>query len=318
MSQQPGGKQAMVRGFTGAEGSVLFGLLAEGAGDILLKTDSDGFITEATPGLECLGVDPAQMLFAPHVADLAAKGHVQRVRHYWSNAVTGLSATERIEFPLDRPNPIEFMERWYALSLRPTLDLSGTPDGSVGILRAIERRNALEDELLAAAMTDPLTGLGNRHAFQSVLSRQLLDGACGAVILFGIDRFRAIILRYGQSKGDEVLWAFAQFLRAMLGEQPVLMRMGGERFAAILPSVAADAARSVADETVGTFSSLARETCCDGLDVSASAGVAALAGDHDEILANAEMALTLAQASGGRRTQFRDGRAISSPGRRRA
>ena len=120
------------------------------------------------------------------------------------------------------------------------------------------------------------------------------------------------------SKGDEVLWAFAQFLRAMLGEQPVLMRMGGERFAAILPSVAADAARSVADETVGTFSSLARETCCDGLDVSASAGVAAMAGDHDEILANAEMALTLAQASGGRRTQFRDGRAISSPGRRRA
>lgn len=308
----------MVRGFTGAEGSVLFGLLAEGAGDILLKTDRAGFITEATPGLESLGVDSAQMLFAPHVADLAAKGHVQRVRHYWSSAVAGLSAADRIEFPLERPNAIEFVERWYALSLRPTLDFHGAADGSVGILREIERRNALQDELLAATMTDPLTGLGNRHAFQSELSRQLSDGACGAVILFGIDRFRAIILRYGQSRGDEVLWAFAQFLRAMLGEQPLLMRMEGERFAAILPSIAANAAQSVADETVGTFSSLARETCCDGFDVSVSAGVAALAGDHDEILANAELALTLAQASGGRRTQFRDARLFRQSVRKRA
>ncbi len=308
----------MIRGFTGADGSVLFGLLAESAGDILLRTDRNGFITETAPGLECLGIDPSETLFAPHVADLAGKGHSHRVRQYWSEAIAGLAPAERVEFPLGQPRGLGFTEQWYALAIRPTLDAAGMTNGSIGILRTIERRHMLDEELLAAAMTDPLTGLGNRHAFQTYLSRQPITPASGAVILFGIDRFRAIILRYGQSKGDEVLWAFAQFLRAMLGEEPLLMRMEGERFAAILPGEACVAAQGLADEAIGTFSILARESGCDGLLVSASAGIAAIAGHHDEVLANAELALTLAQASGGQRAELREAGPCAWQDRKRA
>lgn len=296
----------MIRGFTEADGSALFGLFAEGAGDILLKLDADGFVCEASPGLECLGIDQSESLFAPHIADLAAKGHVRRVREYWLDAISGSATSERVEFPLCQAQVPELLERWYALTMRPVLDASERVSGAIGIMRAVEPRRALEDELLAAAMTDPLTGLRNRHAFQSLLSRQLANCEAGAVILFGIDRFRAIILRYGQSKGDEVLWAFAQFLRAMLGDAPVLTRMEGERFAAIMPDVAPIAARNIADEAVVTFARLARESGRDGLAMSASAGIVPISGDHDEILANAELALTLAQAAGGQRAEVRD------------
>ncbi len=296
----------MIRGFTEADGSALFGLFAEGAGDILLKLDANGFISEASPGLECLGIDNSEMLFAPHVADLAAGGHVQRVRNYWSDAISGMASTERVEFPICQGQGSKLLECWHALTMRPVLDASGKVSGAIGIMRAVEPRRALEDELLAAAMTDPLTGLGNRHAFQSLLSRQLANREAGTVILFGIDRFRAIILRYGQSKGDEVLWAFAQFLRAILGDDLALTRMEGERFAAIMPDAAPPAARIIADEAVATFARLARESGPERLPMSASAGIVPISGDHDEVLANAELALTLAQAAGGQRAELRD------------
>ncbi|TNE32356.1 MAG: sensor domain-containing diguanylate cyclase [Alphaproteobacteria bacterium] len=313
-----GGKSAMIRGFTEAEGSVLFGLLAESASNVLLKADTSGFISEARPALDSIGLEPTGELFAPHVADLAAQGHSQRVRRYWSDATAGIASTDQVEFPLCQPHELDTVERWFALTMRPVLDAEGNVTGSIGILRAIERRRTLEDELLAATLTDPLTGLGNRHAFQSILSRRLAGDAGGAIILFGIDQFRAIILNYGQSKGDEVLWAFAQFLRTIFGEETTLVRLEGERFAAILPGAAAMAALAMASETIDTFSSLVRAGRRDGLRLSVSAGVAEMAGHHDGVLANAELTLTLAQAAGGQRAELHG---AASPGwrdRRRA
>lgn len=295
----------MIRGFTGADSPVLFGLLADCASDILIRTDAQGFIIEASPGLESIGIEPSGMLFAPHVMDLAVKGHAQRLRNYWCDALAGIAFAERVEFPLERSSASGLAESWFALTIRPTLDDAGAISGSIGILRAIDHRRAIEDELLAAAMSDPLTGLGNRHAFQSYLSRHLADDLRGAVILFGIDRFRAIVMRYGQSKGDEVLWAFAQFLRTMLGQESTITRTEGERFGVILPGVSTPAAQAIADETIRTFSELVRESGRRDFPLSVSAGLTELAGHHDAVLANAELALTLAHAAGGQRAEFR-------------
>ena len=296
----------MIQGFTVDDGSTLCGLLADFAGDILIKTDAKGFVTEASPGLELLGFKLTELLFAPHLSDLAENSHAEMLRAYCCDALCGMPAVDRIEFPAinDENGQRAFCERWYALSLRPTVDPSGEITGGIGIMRSVERRRSLEGELLAASMTDQLTGLANRHAFMSMLSRLLGCGAGGSIILFGIDRFRGITLRYGQSKGDEVLWAFAQFLRAMLGNEPILTRLEGERFAVILPDIEPGSALSLAEETVLTFGQIASECGSDDTRVGASAGVTGLADHSDAVLASADLALTIAQAAGGMRAEL--------------
>lgn len=295
----------MVGRFTVDDGSILCGLLADCAGDILLKTDAGGFMTEASPGLESFGIDLGALLIAPHIADIARGRYAARVRQYCKDALGGRPSADRIEFPACSGGDIDVGERWYALALRPTPDACGTISGAIGIMRSIAHRRSLEDEVLNASMTDQVTGLGNRHAFMSIMSRMLCrEGDKGAMILFGVDRFRAITLNYGQSKGDEVLWAFAQFLRAMLGDEPILTRLEGERFAAILPEADVHSAHEIADEAIEIFARLSQESGAGEIRVSASAGIAAMAGDRDEVLANAELALTLSQAAGGRRSEL--------------
>lgn len=289
----------MIKGFSVEDGSILFGLLAEGAGDILLRTDAKGFITEASPGLEAFGLKLEEMLFEPHVADLVRPCHTERIRHYCNDVLAGMPIPERIEFPVAGGDGSRPAERWFALSLRPVRSADNEIIGSVGIMRAIEARRSIEDELLVASMTDQITGLANRHALLSIMSRFLGHGSGGALVLFGIDRFRGITLQYGQSKSDEVLWAFAQFLRAMLGEEPILTRTEGERFAVILSDCDALSASQLAQETVETFAQISGGQGKADFRVSASAGVAAMAGERDAVLAAAELGLTLAQAAGG-------------------
>jgi len=296
----------MIEGFTVDDGPTLYGLLADFVGDILIKTDARGFVTEASPGFAALGYDLAEILVPPHLTDLAERSHAEMLRAYCSDIFCGLASSDKVEFPIVNRSgsQLALSQRWYALGLRLNVDACGAAVGAIGILRLIEPRRTLEGELLAASMTDQLTGLANRHAFMSIMSRLLDCGEGGSVILFGIDRFRAITLRYGQSKGDEVLWAFAQFLRAMLGEEPILTRLEGERFAAILPNVEPAASLLLAEETVRTFAEISRECGSEEMQVVASAGVTAMSGSADAIMASADLALTIAQAAGGARAEI--------------
>ncbi|SMQ69382.1 diguanylate cyclase (GGDEF) domain-containing protein [Altererythrobacter xiamenensis] len=294
----------MIRGFSVDDGTVLFGLLAEGSGDILLKTDGRGFIVEASPSLEQLNIRLSEYLVAPHIADLAKDSHTRKLRAHSDEALRDAVAFGQFEFPARECGQEPFTERWFSLTLRPIAGADGETDGAIAIMRAIERRHALEDELLAASMTDPLTGLANRQAFNALLSPYLDSGAEGSIILFGIDRFRAINLRYGQTRADEVLWAFAQFLRAVLGENAIISRMEGERFAVILPDCDPATSLEIAQEAVTTFGELSKDSGCEQLPVTASAGVSAIQECHDTILRDAEFSLTLAQAGGGGRADL--------------
>lgn len=298
------GAYGMIRGFSVDDGTVLWGLLAEGSGDILVKTDERGFIAEASPSLEQLDIRLSEWLVAPHIADLAKHSHASELRAQCDAALRGTIAFGHFEFPAQCRGDEPFIERWFSLTLRPIAGPDGETGGAIAIMRAIEPRRSLEDELLAATMTDPLTGLANRQAFNAMLSPYLHSGADGSVILFGIDRFRAINLRYGQTRADEVLWAFAQFLRAVFGEEQFITRMEGERFAVILPDCDPETSLEIAQEAVTTFGELSKDSGCEQLPVTASAGVSAIHECHDTILRDAEFSLTLAQAGGGGRADL--------------
>ena len=126
------------------------------------------------------------------------------------------------------------------------------------------------------AMTDDLTGLGNRRALFEHGER-LLKGADRserlALILIDLDNFKEINDTLGHPAGDELLRETARRLVARLGHDDLLARLGGDEFALLVTLAAGEDEREIARQI------LDRLTCplvIQGVPVrvAASAGVA--------------------------------------------
>jgi diguanylate cyclase (GGDEF)-like protein len=117
-------------------------------------------------------------------------------------------------------------------------------------------RNHLEmkrmrDQLAELAVTDALTGLGNRRRLESILASeyQRLTKAREnlSAIILDVDFFKRFNDRYGHAAGDQCLVQVAAALsRAARRAADFTVRYGGEEFACLLPSASHDEAMEVA------------------------------------------------------------------------
>jgi diguanylate cyclase (GGDEF)-like protein len=87
--------------------------------------------------------------------------------------------------------------------------------------------------------TDELTGVLNRRAFMEAAKREF-DRARryarpAAVLTLDIDHFKLVNDDYGRACGDQVLRGCAARWQAVLRDQDVLGRIGGEEFCIVLP-----------------------------------------------------------------------------------
>lgn len=90
-----------------------------------------------------------------------------------------------------------------------------------------QRRNqALQRE----ALTDPLTGVGNRSAL-----RRRLDEASGpvTVAILDLDAFKPVNDTYGHDAGDAVLQVVAQRVQHAVRDDDLVIRFGGDEFAVV-------------------------------------------------------------------------------------
>ena len=154
-------------GLSDVEGHVLHGLLEETSGDIVIRLDRQGFIIHASANIADLGLDLSGALLLPHITDLADRNHAAFLGEHINAALAGRAQTGWTEFPViacpERDTCRQaHCQRWYALSLRPMCDNTGTPDGAMCLMRSVQQVRSLEGELHARAVTDPLTGLANR------------------------------------------------------------------------------------------------------------------------------------------------------------
>lgn len=100
----------------------------------------------------------------------------------------------------------------------------------------------MRDELAEMAVTDALTGLGNRRRLEKVLnqetSRLSRSGGLLSVIILDIDFFKKFNDLYGHTAGDRCLTMVAAALnRAVHHANDVTIRYGGEEFACVLPEI---------------------------------------------------------------------------------
>lgn len=127
--------------------------------------------------------------------------------------------------------------------------------------RLIERdrldaeRNRLEEKLREQADTDGLTGVLNRGALERQVAQMArMTGRVG-LILLDLDHFKTVNDRFGHTAGDAVLRSTAQRLRAVLREDDVLARFGGEEFAMLVIGDRAEALGIIATRLRETIES---------------------------------------------------------------
>ena len=103
---------------------------------------------------------------------------------------------------------------------------------------------ALENARLYAeqqrlAVTDGLTGIGNRRYFDQVLPRELHRAGRSerptSLIMLDLDNFKHYNDQHGHLAGDELLRALAVALAQSLRSADTVARYGGEEFAVVLP-----------------------------------------------------------------------------------
>jgi diguanylate cyclase (GGDEF)-like protein len=117
-------------------------------------------------------------------------------------------------------------------------------------------RNHLEmkrmrDQLAELAVTDALTGLGNRRRLERTLSQEVArlarTAAALSVVILDIDFFKRFNDSYGHSAGDRcIAMVGATLNRAVRRAADLAVRYGGEEFACVLPEASHEEAMAVA------------------------------------------------------------------------
>lgn len=216
-----------------------------------------------------------------------------------------------LSFGIDLPRAVALLQLTDA-DFAPTdlamelLCLAEANAAVTGELRALAQR--LDDARRQAreeAETDPLTGLRNRRACDSVLARLCRDGEAFALLHMDLDHFKAVNDRLGHAAGDHVLVHVAGVMKAASRADDCLARVGGDEFVMLLPGAAE--ARAVAERMIAQLS---QPIPWPGGEcrISASIGFALVppgAGvDPARVLAEADRALYAAKHAGrGRAVQ---------------
>lgn len=92
-----------------------------------------------------------------------------------------------------------------------------------------------QQEQIAMAKRDPLTGLRNRSGIEEQINICLRAGGCGAFFIMDMDNFKAVNDTYGHIEGDKVLIRFAQALRKVIEPTDLAARLGGDEFIIFSP-----------------------------------------------------------------------------------
>jgi diguanylate cyclase (GGDEF)-like protein len=101
-------------------------------------------------------------------------------------------------------------------------------------------RRGAELEAQKLARHDALTGLPNRRFFLEMLGDVLLttnSDSRSAVLMLDLDGFKSVNDAFGHTIGDQTLIEFAKRVSATMRAGAVLIRIGGDEFAVIVPNI---------------------------------------------------------------------------------
>jgi diguanylate cyclase (GGDEF)-like protein len=149
----------------------------------------------------------------------------------------------------------------------------------LALTRALEHRRLIEEnarlfaEVQRLAVTDPVTGLYNRHKLNEFLDleveRARRYGRPLSLIMLDLDGMKQINDTFGHPVGDEALRRVAQAVRSQVRRVDLPTRYGGDEFMIVLPEASAAEAQAIRERIEAEV----ERASFDGVRLSASAGV---------------------------------------------
>ena len=240
------------------------------------------------------GVGAISTIISQHQQTDALKKALEEHVHQLQEALTKQQEQEQAEEPISHNS-----------SLSAQLD---TLVKKVQAMEANEKAiNASLAEERQRAITDTLTGLPNREAYNQKLFDEMQRWQRYkhplSLAVIDIDFFKKINDGYGHQTGDKVLQVVAHFVSKKLREIDFIARFGGEEFVLILPETTTDQSLILLNRIREKLASTPFKTGDEKITVTVSIGVAEFTdGDSSEdVFARADEALYQAKEGGRNR-----------------
>ncbi len=175
--------------------------------------------------------------------------------------------------------------------------------------RSTEQLHEANRKLHEGAITDRLTGLNNYAYFMDELKKEEARASRSnsnfGVILFDLDQFKKVNDTYGHEKGNLLLKAVADILKASARQMDTVARYGGEEFAMLMPD-SKGAEREVAERIRKKIEGTEFTGIADSpLRITISGGVCTYPRDAqsvNELLDKVDKGLYMAKSGGRNKT----------------
>jgi diguanylate cyclase (GGDEF)-like protein len=165
--------------------------------------------------------------------------------------------------------------------------------------------------LLRLANHDVLTGLFNRRRFVEELKKEVdnvsVNDKTSALMFVDLDQFKYVNDTCGHPAGDRMLRKVADQLIRSVGSAGQVARFGGDEFAVLVPETSRTKAKVLAETILEDMRRLAHIENDNVFHVHCSIGITLISSsrfDHDDLIAQVDIACREAKASGRNRLQF--------------
>ncbi len=267
---------------------------------MLSEASFDGYLTRVNGGwTECLGYTSEEMMSRPYF-ELIHPDDQQPT-------LDVASALAQKDFSVvsfrNRFRAKDGSWHWLSWSARSDSERIYAAASDITELKATEtERDRLLERIEGLALTDALTNLPNRRAWDEEIDREFSRskrlGSELSVAMIDLDHFKAFNDSHGHPAGDQMLRDAARLWRETLRDTDFLARVGGEEFALLLPGRPPNLASSAADRLRAATPH--GQTC--------SIGVARWNGEESpaSVLSRADVALYGAKCAGRDRSHLAD------------
>ena len=223
-------------------------------------------------------------------------------RHYLARALTAIS---------DLQQPIaELAKGNLAVEFKPAehREISEIVEALETTASALGERDA---RLLRLANHDGLTGLFNRRRLVEELKKEIdnvtVNETSSALLFIDLDQFKYVNDTCGHPAGDRLIRKVADQLTRTIHQQGIVARFGGDEFAVLVAEVDKKEARGIAEKILEDMRRLAHIEDGNVFHVHCSIGITMIDSDkfdHDEMIAQADIACREAKENGRNRLKF--------------
>jgi diguanylate cyclase (GGDEF)-like protein/PAS domain S-box-containing protein len=223
--------------------------------------------------LQLFGHDTVDELMGMPVIDLVHSEDIKSFKEFLRTYSKGNHDQSEFSFRGMRVDHSSFDAM---LQLAPA-SYEGEPCIQIIIQRQGEFNAELEAQLAAVERTDPLTGIGNRVAFEEALlearSNAVKKGTQYALLFISVDNIGQINASTGLSGSDAAMVAITGLLSQQFGDSS-LSRFGDASFTVIVPAVSSDAVLQRSQQLVESVAALLIDVDKRTVQTTVSIGIA--------------------------------------------